>query len=166
MITRIVALLPLLLVGNLIAQNRVTGELKCAKSADVKTVDIGDAPDHKLSLSQRTCGWAQPLTIQEMRSSPDAHDTLSVVSEIRGHTSEDRGYQTVSMVNGDRVEVRFTGSSSVNKGTGQGLWRIAGGEGKFRGITGSGSFSSSQAADGTLSIQFNGSYSLAAAVSR
>ena len=68
--------------------------------------------------------------------------------------------ETVNMSNGDRLSVRYSGISSVDKGTGKGAWRIASGEGRYRGITGTGNFVSTLAKDGTLTIGFDGSYTL------
>jgi hypothetical protein len=133
------------------------GKLTCASSPEVLSVLVGDAPDHKLSLSRHNCQWSPAIDIGPFKTS---QDSLTIVSEMRGDAAENKGYETINMSNGDRLSVRYSGITSISKGSGQGGWHIASGEGRYRGISGSGSYHSTLAKDGALTIEFDGHYTL------
>ncbi len=133
------------------------GTLTCATPTKTLTVPAADSPDHMLNLAQYSCTWSAPVKIGDFSTS---HDVLTIASEMRGDDSESHGYETINMTNGDRLSVRYSGISSVAKGIGKGAWRIASGQGRYRGIDGSGTFRSTLAKDGTLRIEFEGSYNL------
>jgi hypothetical protein len=77
----------------------------------------------------------------------------------------DRGYRTVTLSNGDQAFAAYEGTSkSVAKSTGpegtfQGKWWYTGGTGKFKGITGGGTYTG-EFTPTSLSYQYQGEYQL------
>jgi hypothetical protein len=68
------------------------------------------------------------------------------------------------MDNGDSTIVRYEGTMKMKKdgsGTVKGTWKYVRGTGKFRGISGSGTYKGEGAADGTAWADVSGHYSLA-----
>jgi len=67
------------------------------------------------------------------------------------------------MDNGDSTIVRYEGTAQMKKdgsGTMKGTWKYVRGTGKFRGISGSGTYKGEAAADGTGWADVSGHYSL------
>ena len=70
------------------------------------------------------------------------------------------------MDNGDKFFVSFHDSAAVKDGKpegAKGTWAYAGGTGKLKGITGKGSYTVTQNADGTSVVDVEGEYTVPAA---
>jgi hypothetical protein len=140
------------------AQTKFSGDGKCGKADQQQSMDIGDRTGHALVLVKISCTWTTPLEMGGLKSK-DYVATIS--SDFSGEKGQDRGYVVITMDNGDKAFLRFTGSLTTKDGasTGDGTWTYTGGTGKLRGITGKGTYKSTGNADGGQD-QVEGEYTL------
>ncbi len=131
------------------AQTKITGDGKCGKPDQQQSVDVGDRTGHALVLLKISCTWTTQFEMAGLKSKDYSPVFLSDVS---GEKGQDRGYVVVTMDNGDKAFLRFTGSGTTAKdgaSTGEGTWSYIGGTGKLRGLTGKGTYKSTGNADGS-----------------
>jgi len=157
---RKVILVPALLCGLAAiaaAQTKITGKLTCAKPSVSQT---GGDGAQMIMFQKANCTWATPFTIDGSKPGP----TVDVsIGDMTGSTARNHGYSTTVMDNGDTTIVRYEGAMQMKKdrsGTIKGTWRYVRGTGKFRGISGSGSYKGEGAADGSAWADISGHYSL------
>jgi hypothetical protein len=160
-VMRKVILVPALLCGMAViagAQTKISGKLACAKPSVSQTG--GDA-GHMIMFEKANCTWTTPFTIDGGKPGP----TVDVaIGDMTGSTAKNHGYSTTVMDNGDSTIVRYEGTMKMKKdgsGTVTGTWKYVRGTGKFRGISGSGTYKGEGAADGTAWADVSGHYSLA-----
>lgn len=153
-------LVPALLCGMAViagAQTKITGKLTCAKPS----VREGGGEGAQMVVFQRSnCTWTTPFIIGG--SKPGSTVDVSI-GDISGSTGKLHGYSASVLDNGDSTFVRFEGTSQSKKdgsGTDRGTWRYVRGTGKFKGISGSGTFKGEAAADGSSWADISGHYSL------
>jgi hypothetical protein len=130
------------------AQTKISGDGKCGKADQQQSMDIGDRAGHALVLVKISCTWTTPLEMAGLKSK-DYIATIS--SDFSGEKGQDRGYVVITMDNGDKAFIRFTGSVATAKdgvSTGEGTWSYTGGTGKLKGLTGKGTYKSTGNADG------------------
>ncbi len=130
------------------AQTKITGDGKCGKPDQQQSIDVGDRTGHALTLVKFSCTWTTPLEMAGLKSK-DYTGTVS--SDVSGGKSQDRGYVVITMDNGDKAFIRFTGSGTTAKdgtSSGGGTWSYAGGTGVLRGLAGKGTYTSTGNADG------------------
>jgi len=143
------------------AQTKVSGKLSCGKPDVNSSAEPGDAAGHVVALQKGTCTWATPIEVAGVK----AKTALDVgVSDVHANgTGTVRGYNTSTMDNGDKASVSYQGTIKGNKdgsGTSSGTWKWTGGTGKFKGITGGGTFKGTSAADGSSAVDAVGDYTL------
>ena len=139
------------------AQTKISGKLTCAKPSVSQTGgDIGQM----IMFQKSNCTWPTPLTIDGSKPGP----TVDVsIGDMSGSMGRNHGYSTSVMDNGDSTFVRYEGTSQMKKdgsGTIKGTWKYVRGTGKFRGISGSGTYKGQAAADGSAWADISGHYSL------
>jgi hypothetical protein len=140
-------------------QTKITGDGKCGKPDQQQSIDVGDRVGHALALVKVSCAWTKPLEMAGLKSKDYSP---SFTSDVSGEKSQDRGYVVVTMDNGDKVFLRFSGSGATAKdgtSTGEGTWTYTGGTGKLKGITGKGTYRGTGNADG-LQDHVEGEYTL------
>jgi hypothetical protein len=157
---RKVILVPALLCGMAViagAQTKITGKLNCAKPS---VSQMGGDGSQMIMFQKSNCTWATPFTIDGSKAGP----TVDVsIGDMTGSMARNHGYSTTVMDNGDTTIVRYEGAMQMKKdrsGTLKGTWRFVRGTGKFKGISGSGSYKGEGAADGSASADISGHYSL------
>lgn len=141
---------------------KLTGKAHCAKSDPNYTVEVGDKPGHMLTMQKTTCTWTDG---QISGLTPKSADDQST-GEVTGASGHATGYHTVTMDNGDKYTVRYTGSMTIgkdNSGTLEGKWTFVSGTGKLKGIKGSGTYKGTGAPDGSGDVTVEGEYTLAPA---
>lgn len=161
---RNVLLIGLCLAGFAAAQTKISGTGKCGKPEKQESIEVGDRPGHMLMMMQVSCAWTMPI---EMAGVKAKSYTGSLVSDVSGQKATDRGYVVVTMENGDKAFVRINqGMSMMTKDgkpqSGEGTWMYTGGTGKFKGLTGKGTYKSKAASDGSVEDSVEGEYSLPA----
>lgn len=155
----LVSLATFTLAATLSAQTKVSGTIQC-KPGPVTPVAIGDKAGHMYAIVQAECTWIKPLEIAGVQTKSG---TDTVVSEMSGNASNDRGYHVDTMANGDKFSARFqgTGTSKDGKPVGSaGTWSFVEGSGKVKGIKGKGTYKGTGNADGTMTNEIEGEYSI------
>jgi hypothetical protein len=141
------------------AQTKIAGDGKCGKPDPPQSIDVGDRAGHALMLSKFSCTWTNSYDMGGLKAK---NYTGAVASDVNGEKTQDRGYVVITMDNGDKAFVRFTGSGTAAKdgtSTGEGTWSYTGGTGKLKGLTGKGTFKSSGDANGAQD-HIEGEYAL------
>lgn len=140
------------------AQTKISGTNHCAKPDPQTTVQIGDRPNHALSVGQTKCSWTKPWEIAGI-AGKEGVGTFS--GEITGNTLKFHAYYVDEMANGDKAHYTYQGTSTLKDGalqTEQGTWTLVGGTGKLKGIKGKGTYKGAAGADGTMSFEVEGEY--------
>ncbi len=131
------------------AQTKLTGDGKCGKPDKQESIDVGDHAGHALVLVKFSCTWTNPYDMAGLKSKDY---TGTVTSDVSGGKGQERGYVVVTMDNGDKAFIRFTGIGTTAKdgaSAGEGTWSYTGGTGKLKGLTGKGTYKSSGNAEAT-----------------
>ena len=140
------------------AQTKTSGTAQC-KSDPPAPVEVGDKPGHALAISKSQCTW----TGFEI-AGVAYKDGLSIsTEEMDGDKSTSNGYHTATLANGDKATAHFHGTGTSKDGkfvSGGGTWTFASGTGKCKGIKGKGTYKGTPNADGTVTFQVDGEYSL------
>ncbi|HKO05292.1 MAG TPA: hypothetical protein VJW51_11110 [Candidatus Acidoferrales bacterium] len=146
------------------AQTKVTGKQQCPKDEVVGTADAGDKPGHSLQLIKSgTCTWATPMEMEGGKSKDGSSVALVEITTTRATSS---GTYVGNMENGDKFFVSFRDSAAVKDGkpgNAKGTWAYTGGTGKLKGITGKGTYTVTNNADGTSVVDVEGEYAVPAA---
>ena len=149
----------LALGGSAIAQTKIAGTQQC-KADPPAAVAIPDKPNHAFAIIKAQCSWTKPIEMAGLQAK-DGDDTIS--SEMWGEKASDNGYYVGSMSNGDKIMVKFSGTSHSKDGKpvgGEGTWSFTDGTGKLKGLKGKGTYKGTPNADGTMTYQIEGDYSL------
>ena len=143
------------------AQTKWSGQEQCGKPEPQYTAPVGDTPDHVLVLGKTKCTWsAGEIGGIKIKQADD-----TVISDVNGSSSRDRGYAVVSMENGDTASVRWDGKATMRgkaPSGGHGTWAFSSGTGKLKGIKGRGVYKGKCNKDGTSAFSVEGDYTLAA----
>ena len=136
----------------------MSGSAQC-KPDPPAPVAVGDKADHSFSVSKAQCTWSN-LEMAGMQ----AKDGVSVAqAETRGNTTTAHGYHTGTMANGDKWSCSFEGKTTSKDGkpvSDAGTWSFTDGTGKLKSLKGKGTFKGAPNADGTMTYQIEGEYSL------
>ena len=157
---RKIILVPALLCGMAViagGQTKITGKLTCAKPSVSETAGEGA---QMIMFQKANCTWTAPFTID---GSKPGRTVNASIGDVTGSIGRAHGYSTSVMDNGDSTVVRYEGTSQMKKdgsATNKGTWRYVRGTGKFRGISGNGTFNGEAAAEGTSWADVSGHYSL------
>lgn len=138
---------------------KISGKVHCAKADPNYTVPVGDKPGHVLTLQKSTCTWTGGPVAHLTPKSGDDEST----GEMTGASGHVTGYHTVTMDNGDKYTVQYTGSMTVakdNSATLHGSWTIVGGTGKLTGIKGRGTYKGAGSPDGSGDVTVVGDYTV------
>jgi hypothetical protein len=157
---RKIILVPALLCGIAItagAQTKIAGKLTCSKPS---AREGGGDGTQMITFQRANCNWTTPFTID---GSKPGRTVDTSIGDMTGSAGRFHGYSTSVMDNGDTTIVRYEGTTQAKKdgsGTDKGTWRYVRGTGKFKGISGSGTFKGEAAADGSSAADITGHYSL------
>lgn len=159
--THVTVLCVLLCTSVAQAQTKASGTLKCGKPEVEHKLDV--APNHSLVLDQSKClvDKDKPFEISGVKSG-DGVSTNS--SDVQGNKSRFHGYYVDTMENGDKGEYSFQGTATLKDGaiqTAEDSWTLVRGTGKLKGAKGKGTCKGTGAADGSLTWDCEGQYTLA-----
>jgi hypothetical protein len=142
------------------AQTKVSGTLQCG-NPETHAVDIGDQPNHAVSVSKVSCTWTRPM---EMAGNQTKDGVSASTEEVSGDRSSGSGYHWGNMSNGDKYYVRFEGTMALKDGkpqSAEGTWKYTGGTGKLKGIRGKGTYKcAAPNADGSMTYEVVGEYQI------
>ena len=146
------------LAASAASQTKASGTAAC-KSDPPTPVAIGDSEGHSYAIGKAQCTW----TKFEL-GGVAYKDGVSVwTDEIHGDKATSNGYHTATLANGDKAACRFHGTSTAKDGkfvSGGGTWEFTSGTGKLKGIKGKGTFKGTPNADGTVTYQVDGEYTM------
>ena len=142
---------------------KLSGTMECPNAPPVGMTDIGDMPGHAFVLVKGKCNW----TKGEMAGVKIATEEDAGISEMTSATaSKDMGYGVGTLANGDKAFVKFQGVGAYKAGTppvpttASGTWTYTGGTGKFKRLTGKGTYKGVFKADGSVTWTIEGTYSI------
>ncbi len=158
--THVAVLCLLLCAGVAQAQIKASGTLKCAKPDVAYKVDVG--PNHSFALDQSKCSddKDKPFTISGVKS-VNAVSTNS--TEVQGNKAKYTGYYVDTMENGDKGEYSFHGTATMKDGaiqTANDSWTLVRGTGKLKGAKGKGTCKGTGVADGSVTWECAGEFTL------
>lgn len=123
-------------------------------------MSLADQSNHELSIGEvnGTQKSEDPLW-------NDAAITYWAITDLLDGQGSQRGYY--NNVHGDKGHEWGTFEGKVTGGgmTVEGTWKIAGGDGEFRGVTGSGNFRTAMKSETEIEATWDGNYELAKAQS-
>jgi hypothetical protein len=154
----LVFLFAVALASTAAAQTKISGAAQC-KADPATPVAVGDTPGHAFSVSKAQCVWSK----LEMAGMATTTGVSAAQAEIMGDTTTARGFHTGTMSNGDKWTCSFEGKTATKDGkpvSDAGTWSFTDGTGKLKGIQGKGTFKGTPNADGTMTYQIDGDYSL------
>jgi hypothetical protein len=158
--TRFISLFSLgvLVAVGLSAQTKTSGTCAC-KGEPPSPVALTDKPNHSFAVSKAQCTW----TKFEVAGLQPKDGVSTDLDEITGDTTSVRGYHVATMTNGDTFVAKYQGSGKSKDGkpvSGSGTWTFSNGTGKLKGIKGKGTYKGKPNADGSMTYQVDGEYSL------
>ena len=142
------------------AWKRMSGITNCGEPEQANTIEIGDQTGHSFMVSQGKCTWGSPWEIEGIQSQQGVFNGFD---EMSGDSSRYHGYYLDTMANGDQIHYRYKGKSSLGDGKVQSAkhkWKIIRGTGKFEGIKGKGTCKGKARAEGGVSWECEGKYTL------
>lgn len=146
------------LAASAVAQTKASGTALC--KADPPTpVAIGDTPGHAFAIGKAQCTW----TKFEIGGVPYKDGVSISMDEIDGDKSTSNGYHVATLANGDKATAKFQGTATTKDGklqTTGGTFTFSSATGKFKGIKGKGTYKGTPNADGTVSFQVDGEYTM------
>ncbi len=154
----------LLFLGVLVAVNlsaaTASGTAACKPDpASPAPVAVSDMPNHALAVSRAQCTW----TGFTVAGQPSKDGVSTALVEIIGEMSASNGYHVATTATGDTTTAKFSGKGTVKDGkivSDGGTWTYTSGTGKLKGITGKGTYKGTPNADGTMTYQVDGEYTL------
>jgi nitrous oxidase accessory protein NosD len=144
------------------AQTKFTGKVHCAKADPDYSIEVGDKPGHVLTARKSACTWTESTDIAGLKVK-SAQDVAT--GEVNGTSVRDSGYHVATMDNGDTYAVHFNGNAVASKDKTAaitGKWTFVSGTGKLKGIKGGGTYKGTSAADGSVEVEVEGEYAVAA----
>jgi hypothetical protein len=151
-------------LGVLVAVNlsaaTASGTAACKPDpASPAPIAVSDMPNHALAISKAQCTW----TGFTVAGQPYKDGVSTALAEILGDNSASNGYHVATTTTGDTATAKFQGKGTVKDGknvTDGGTWTFTSGTGKLKGITGNGTYKGTPNADGTMTYQVDGEYTL------
>jgi hypothetical protein len=140
------------------APTKTSGAITC-KSDPPSPVALTDKPNHAFAVGRAECTW----TGFEVAGLQSKDGISTDLDEITGDKVSARGYHVSTMSNGDKSTVKFQGTGVMKDGkpvSGEGTWSYTSGTGKLKGIKGKGTYKGTSNADGSVTYQVEGEYSL------
>ena len=146
------------LAASVFAETKVSGTATCTSDPPTP-VAVGDADGHAFAIGKAQCTWTKFAI-----AGVPYKDGVSVgADEMHGDKASSSGYHVATLENGDKCSCSYRGSSTMKDGkfvSGGGTWTYTSGTGKCKGIMGKGTYKGTPNADGTVSYQVSGKYSL------
>lgn len=154
------ALIVLALATCAVAQNTLSGTVKCAKPDQMQKIDIGDKPGHAYAISQGKCTWTKPMDIAGVQTHDDVGTNFDEMTSTGAHG---HGIVLGTMSNGDKFTVGTQGKDTYKDGkpeSSQGTWSFTSGTGKLKGIIGKGTYKGKPDSEGNMVFDVQGEYQL------
>ena len=123
-------------------------------------VTLSDQSKHELNLAE--IGGTQKASDEKWNNATITYWGFTDVVEGKG---SQRGYFTQVHTEGDRDWGTFEGKVVTSSGqiTVEGTWQFSGGSGKFKGLSGNGTFKTKMSSPSQVEATWQGTYELASA---
>ncbi len=158
----IVALLGLLLGAAVVqAQVKASGTFNCDKPGEEHKFDVG--PNHTFALNQSKCAADKDKTF-DINGVKSGNGVSTSFNDVQGNKARFHGYYVDTMENGDKGEYSFQGTATIKDGVMQPTsesWMLVRGTGKLKGAKGKGTCKGTGAADGSVTWECDGEFTLA-----
>jgi hypothetical protein len=141
------------------AQGKVDSQWKCDKPAPVHSLEVGDQPDHTYTISQFKCTAVKG----EIAGSKEKDGAGTQFDDVKGNTSRYHGVFIDTLANGDKINVHYEGTATLEKGQVQSTsdtWTIMSGTGKLKGVKGKGTCKGKGSPDGSTTFDCTGTYTV------
>lgn len=136
---------------------KLGGKVRCAKPEPLHSMEVPDRSGHVLWLGKRKCSWTEPMELLGAKSK----DGVAIdFSEEMENVLHEHGFEVDTFDNGEKLTMQTVGQVQGAKGPAdsKGRWSLMRGTGKFKGIKGGGDYEGKIAADGVLTLEFDGVY--------
>jgi hypothetical protein len=143
------------------AQTKVSGTVECVKPAKEFSIPVEGESGHVYAINQGTCTWTKPMEIAGTRTK---QDVVTSYEDVKGDTAHGRGDASLTLQNGDKFQVRLESKTLLKDGapvSADGRWKIMGGTGAVKSVTGGGTYTCKGGPEGTMTCQVSGEYSAA-----
>ena len=136
------------------AQSKVDTKWHCGNPAVNHQLDVGDEPAHAYAITQGSC-------TATTSASGEKTGAYTAFQESWKASSTNHGRFNVTMDNGDMAYYTYEGSAPIDiTKPASNKWKIHGGTGKQKGITGSGACTGARHEDGSSDWTCTGTYSM------
>ena len=151
----------LLLSSLLLAKDKLVSQWNCGQPSDAHSIDVGDQANHSYAVTKTTC----TATKSEVGGVKEKEGIGTQFNETMGDTTTWHGVFVVTAENGDKIHYTYAsaGKGMVKDGqfqSGSNKWSMVGGTGKFASAKGEGGCQGKGNADGTVTWDCEGTYTL------
>jgi hypothetical protein len=131
---------------------------KCSPASPSHVVPVGDADNHAYVVQQMKC----TATKGEVAGVKEVEGTGTEFAEVTGDNVTGHGVFVETLANGDKLHVKydFKGMTKDKVMSGSNKWTVVGGTGMFAGAKGSGACTAKGDADGSITFDCKGTYTL------
>lgn len=141
------------------AQTPLKASWKCSIVEPVSAVPVAGQTDHAYSVYQVNC----TATGGEVVGVKEKTGTATEFAEVMGNSNKGHGIFVETLENGDMITYDYQFTSTMNgkvATSASNTWKMVSGTGKAKGIKGSGTCNGKSDADGSLSLECTGSYTM------
>lgn len=144
-----------------LAQQKVESQWNCGKSSDAHSIDVGDKATHAYAVNKTACTAIK----SEIGGVKEKAGVGTQFNENMGDTTTWHGVFVSTAENGDKIYYHYasTGKGILKDGqfqSGNNKWSMVGGTGKFSAVKGEGTCAGKGNADGTVTWDCTGTYTL------
>ena len=139
---------------------KISGTEQCGRPEIQQAIPTEADPGHVFSIYKVNCNWTKPL---EIAGSSSKTGSSIGFDEIKGASAKGHGEHVSVLANGEKVFVRYQGSTILKDGAPQsaeGTWSYTGGTGNMKGIKGKGTYKGRANPDGTTTYEVEGDYEI------
>ena len=164
--SKLIVAIVVLLSGSttVLAQTKISGTLHCSKAGTIEehALEVGDRPNHSLSISKYKCTWPKPMEIAGTQTKETIVTGSDDISGTNGSEGSERSYLSITWANGDKSYINEQSSWKTPNGVLEGTasWTFTGGTGKLKGIKGKGTYNFKEESDGSNTYEVEGEYEL------
>jgi len=141
------------------AQTTLNNAWKCSVVEPVAAVPVTGQADHAYSVYQVKCAAVNG----QVAGVKEKEGTATEFAEVMGSSNKGHGIFVETLENGDMITYDYQFTSTMNgkvATSASNTWTMVSGTGKAKGIKGSGSCKGKSDADGSLSLECTGSYTM------
>jgi len=133
----------LLVAAGASAQTKITISEQCSRPTAEYTIPVGDHPGHMFRIEQSTCTPQNAVEIEGVAVKQHQVTGFTEIDTAEG-TGHDQWFHVFTMANGESVYARSQGTAAFEDArfkSSTAQWTFEGGTGKFKSLSGKGSYS-------------------------